>query len=258
MRPRPAPGTPPTLSVRGHVAHLTLCRPSQHNAMGAEDVERFHEHLHALRSDERVRVLVVTGTGTETFCSGASLGEIERGDLTPERFATLTDALASVRVPTIASLNGSVYGGGVEIALCCDFRIAVTGSRLVVPAARLGMCYPVAGQRRFVERLGLSTAMRILVAGEELPADELVRAGFLSRAVPRDRLEPETADLAERLAAAAPLAVEAMKEILTGLAGHALDPERAEDLVRRCADSRDLREGLRAKRERDQPKFEGR
>ena len=254
----PGAETPPALSLGEQVAVITLCRPSRHNALGAEDVTRFHEHLDVVDSRAHVRVLVVTGAGNETFCSGASLGEIERGELTPERFATLTDGLAAARVPTVAALNGSVYGGGAEVALSCDFRIGVTGARLLVPAARLGMCYPVAGQRRFVERLGLAVAMRILVAGEELDADEMVRVGFLTRAVSPDRLGAATNELAARLAAAAPLAAAGMKEILRGVAAGALDPERAEELARRCAESRDLREGLRAKREGDEPSFEGR
>ena len=77
---------------------------------------------------------------------------------------TLTDRLAAVRVPVICALNGSVYGGGAEIALCCDFRIGVRGSRLAVPAARLGVCYPLGGLTRYVQRLGLATAERLLVA----------------------------------------------------------------------------------------------
>lgn len=269
MSPRGTSGTPPTLTVRAAaggphatvprpVATITLNRAGQHNALGAEDVARFMEHLEQVESDERVAALVVTGSGTATFCSGASLGEIERGRLTPADFAVLTDRLAAVRAPTIASLNGSVYGGGVEIALCCDFRIGVAGTRLLVPAARLGMCYPVAGQRRFVERLGLGTAMRILVAAEELDAGEMHRVGFLTHVVAPEDLGAATDALAGRLAAAAPLAVRAMKEILTGVASGSLDPERAAALARACADSRDLREGLRARREGEEPRFEGR
>jgi enoyl-CoA hydratase/carnithine racemase len=83
---------------------------------------------------------------------------MESGEMSGRIFETLTEDLAAVRVPTICALNGSAYGGGTEIALCCDFRIGVSGSRMSVPAARLGICYPASGLRRFVEALGLSTS----------------------------------------------------------------------------------------------------
>lgn len=204
-----------------------------------------------------MRVLVLTGSGRATFCSGASLVQIESGELTGSMFERLADALASVRVPTVCALNGSAFGGGVELAVCCDFRVGVDGSRIAVPAAKLGICYPVGGIRRFVSALGPGPAARLLIAAEEIDADGMLAAGFLHRRVPPDRLAAATDELAARLASLAPLAVQAMKRILREVAAGSLDAAAAEALVARAARSEDFREGVRARREGRDPVFRG-
>lgn len=252
----PTPGV--TLDVDGPVARLTLTRPDRHNALDADDVALLLGHLRALDADQTVRVLVLTGSGDDTFCAGASLDQMESGEMSGAIFERLGDALAALRVPTVCGLNGSVYGGGVELALCCDFRIGTDGIRLSVPAAQLGVCYPVGGLSRYVERLGLATATRMLLAAEVMDADEMVRVGYLTRRVASGELEREVTALADRLASLAPLAVQAMKGILLDAAGGRLDREAADRLIDRCAQSKDLEEGLAARRERRDPDFKGR
>jgi enoyl-CoA hydratase/carnithine racemase len=246
------------LSVDGSVATILLDAPSQHNALGGADILAFREHLDRIDADPTVRVLVVTGAGTDTFCAGASLAEMESGAMSGALFETLTDRLASVRVPAVCALNGDVYGGGAEIALCCDFRVGVEGMRLRVPAARLGVCYPLGGLSRWVQRLGIGVAARVFLSGEELEAQELLRVGYLTQVVARVELTPTVERLAERLASGAPLAVQAMKLILGAIAAGTLDPVAAADLAERCNASEDLREGLRARREGRSPDFRGR
>ncbi len=246
------------LEVDGHVARIVLDAPERHNALEAHDLSAFRAHLETIRADESVRVLVVTGTGDSTFCAGASLRQMESGEMSGEVFDTLTDRLATVRVPVICALNGSVYGGGAEIALCCDFRIGVRGSRVAVPAARLGVCYPLGGLTRYVQRLGLATAVRLLVASEEMEAEEMLRVGFLTRLVEPSELDAATEELAARLASGAPLAIQAMKRVLGDVAAGTVDAARAQALIDACTASEDLREGLRARREGRKPVFEGR
>ncbi len=216
-----------------------------------------HAHLATVRAQKDVRVLVLTGTGT-TFCAGASLPQIESGEMTGELFEALADDLAGIPLPSICAMNGSAFGGGAELAICCDFRIGVTGSRVAVPAARLGLSYPLGGLRRYVTSLGLGAASRLLLAAEELGAEELLRVGFLHRLVAPAELEAATRELAERLAGLAPLAVQAMKRILGDLAAGTLDEEGARALIAACASSRDFREGVRARREGRPPDFQGR
>ena len=201
------------LSIEGHVARVTLDRPEQHNAIEAQDVARLHAHLATIRAQEDVRVLVLTATGG-TFCAGASLAQIASGELTGAMIEGLADDLAGVHVPCVCALNGSVYGGGAELALCCDFRIGVVGSRMAVPAAKLGLAYPLRGVRRYREALGLGVATRLLLGAEELDAAEMLRVGFLQRVVPREELEYATDQLVARLVGLAPLAVQAMKLVL--------------------------------------------
>jgi len=240
-----------------HVARITLARPDQHNALNAEDVRVLRGILEDIENDAVVRVVVLTGEGEKTFCSGASLDQMETGEMSGRVFDTLTDRLAHLRVPTVCSLNGSVYGGGAELAICCDFRIGTPETRLSVPAAELGVCYPLGGLSRYVRRLGLPTASRILLSAEVMGSEELLRVGFLTHRVERDRLSEATQELVHRLAGLAPLAVQAMKRLLLAVARGSVDPDDAEQLIEACAASDDLVEGLLARRERRSPDFRG-
>jgi enoyl-CoA hydratase/carnithine racemase len=251
------PGDLPQLSIDGHVARIVLRRPGQHNAIEAHDVARLHAHLATVESAPDVRVLVLTGSGQATFCSGASLAQIESGEMTGSMFEQLADALASVRVPSICALNGSAFGGGVELAVCCDFRIGVVGSRIAVPAARLGLCYPLGGIRRYVAALGQGLATRLLVGAEELDDSTMLAAGFLHARVPPHELESATDEIAARLTSLAPLAVQAMKRLVRSVALGVVDADAAAVLIARCADSQDLREGVKARREGRPPLFRG-
>jgi enoyl-CoA hydratase/carnithine racemase len=250
--------THPRLSVDGTIARIVLDRPERHNALEAEELDRFRDHLAQVNAASEVRALVVTGAGSETFCSGASLDEVESGAMSGRVFETLTRDLAACRVPTICALNGSAYGGGTEIALCCDFRIGVSGMRMSVPAARLGVCYPASGLRRFVAAIGLSATRRVMLAGEALETEEMLDVGFLDWLVPADDLVSATEELADRLAGLAPLAVQAMKRVLASLRTGDLGDDEIAELVRRCQESEDLREGLRARREGRPAEFRGR
>ena len=250
--------THPRLATDGPIAWIVLDRPERHNALGATDVESFRAHIAAVNADVSIRVLVVTGSGDATFCSGASLDQIESGEMSGRIFETLTEDLASSRVPTICALNGSVYGGGTELALCCDFRIGVVGSRMSVPAAHLGICYPASGLKRYVDALGPALTRRIMLAGEELDAEQMLDAGFLDRLVPAGELSASTEELAVHLAGLAPLAVQAMKRILRAHQLDNLDDAETRTLVARCEASEDLKEGLLARREGRPPNFHGR
>jgi enoyl-CoA hydratase/carnithine racemase len=146
----------------------------------------------------------------------------------------------------------------VELALSCDFRIGVNGTRLRVPAAQIGLCYPLSGINRFVERLGVNLAKRILVAAEEFTAEDMLRIGFLDHLVPRAELDARTDEMAARIAGLAPLAVQSMKTILQQAAAGGIDMDEAQVLSQRCAESEDLQEGFAAQREKRPPKFTGR
>jgi enoyl-CoA hydratase/carnithine racemase len=241
-----------------HIARITLNNPDKHNALGEEELSALQGHFAAIAADEDVRVVVVTGTGERTFCAGAALHQLDSGRISGDYFQQTTDQLAALPVPTVCALNGSVFGGGVELALSCDFRVGVEGSRLRVPAAQIGLCYPVSGINRFVERLGVNLAKRLLVAAEEFDARGMLAIGFLDQLVPPSGLASHTNAMAERIAGLAPLAVRAMKSILQQAAAGSIDLELARELSRRCLESDDLQEGFAAQRERRPPRFKGR
>lgn len=253
--------TPDSPGIRyrrdGPIARIVLKRPDRHNALGADDVATLKGALDQVVDDDAIRAVVLTGAGDRTFCSGAALEEMESGRMSGAVFDTLTDRLASLSLPTVARINGSVYGGGAELALCCDFRVGVEGMRLSVPAAKLGVCYPPGGLRRYATRLGLGTASRILLSAEELGADELLRTGYLTHLAPPENLDTEVDDLASRLAALAPLAVKNMKRALLAIVTGDRDEAILDRLVEECANSDDLKEGLLAWREGRPPDFRG-
>ena len=220
-------------------------------------MDALHRLVAAVDEDRHLRVLVITGSGEKTFCAGAALNELGSGQISGDLFQQTTDRIAAARVPTICALNGNVFGGGVELALSCDFRIGVQGSRLRVPAAQIGLCYPLSGINRFVERLGVNLAKRILMAAEEFSDGDMLHIGFLDHLVTRDALQTHTRDMAQRIAGLAPLAVQSMKTILQQAAAGGIDMDEARVLSERCLESGDLQEGFAAQREKRPPKFTG-
>lgn len=243
--------------VQGPTARITLNNPARHNALGGSELSALQEYLAEVQGNSDVRVLIVSGNGEKTFCAGAALDQLGKGQISGDLFQQTTDKLAALRVPTICALNGNVFGGGVELALSCDFRIGVEGSRLRVPAAQIGLCYPLSGINRFVERLGVNLAKRILVAAEQFDAEDMLRIGFLDYLVPPTALDFHAGDLADRIAGLAPLAVQAMKAVLQQAAAGSIDQQAAQALSQRCLDSEDLQEGFAAQREKRAPVFRG-
>ncbi|MHA7815309.1 MAG: enoyl-CoA hydratase/isomerase family protein [Pseudohaliea sp.] len=247
-----------TFSVDQHVARLTLNNPEKHNALGRKELDALRSAVAEVATSESVRVLVLTGEGDKTFCAGASLQELNAGALRGDDYQDMTDAIAALAIPTICAISGNVFGGGVELALSCDFRIGIEGTRMRVPAASIGLCYPVRGIERFVQRLGPGVAKRILVASETLNADEMLRVGFLDHLVMPAQLEQTVTSYARQLAGLAPLSVRAMKQIIGSVAAGTLDPEEAGKLAAHCEASEDLIEGFAAQQEKRPPQFSGR
>ncbi len=239
------------------VGRLTIAYAARHNSLGAEELDAIERVLELISEDPEIRVLVVTGEGEKTFCAGAAIEDLNKGRITPERFQQVMHRLAVLPIPTIARVNGSVFGGGTELALSCDLRIGLEGTRLRVPAAALGLCYPPAGIARFVEKLGANTARRMLVMSETFFAEELHRIGFYDHLVSANSLDERTEELALHVASLAPLAVKAMKELVQQAESGGIEISRANELARVCDESDDLQEGFAAQREKRAPRFLG-
>ncbi len=238
------------------VARLVFNNPARHNALGQAELAAIEAAIDGIAPE--TRVLLLHATGDKTFCAGADLAQINSGELSGDRFQSVTNRIAAAPVPTIALINGNVFGGGVELSVSCDFRIGVAGTRMRVPAAALGLCYPPDGIRRLVSRLGVTVAKRVLVAAEELPADEMLRCGIVDRLVPPEDAVDTGLTLARQLAGLAPLAVSSMLELMRQAETGSFDMDHANRLAARCADSADFREGLQARSEGRVPQFTGR
>jgi len=248
--------SPPILSVEGARATIRLNRPRHHNRIETGDIAVLCELFARVEEDRRIRLLVLTATG-RTFCAGFNLEELapERYDETAPRFDRMVDQLEALRVPTVAAVGGSLYGGGTDLALACDFRIGIPGIELMMPAGRIGVHYYYGGLRRYVTRLGLGAAKRLFLAAEKIDAEELLRIGFLDSVVPAGELAARVDALAERLAAHAPAAVQGMKRALNDIAAGTADEAAIARAWRESMRSADVAEGLAALAEKRKPKF---
>lgn len=179
--------TAPQLHLSGGRATITLSRPAEHNRIAPSDIGQIMRHLDEVERSDDTRVLVWTGLGEKTFSSGYTLSAI-RGSL-DSSFEDMLDRIEAFPLPTICALNGSAYGGGTDIAMCCDWRIGVKGIRMFVPAARFGLHYYPGGLRRFVTRLGPVVTKRIFLTCMPLNDEEMLRCGFLQDLVERKSLD---------------------------------------------------------------------
>lgn len=249
---------PPTLARTGSVATLTLNRPQRRNRLADEDLDALRGACEAVASDPAVRVLVLAAHGP-VFCAGYDLAALE-GDTHagPQRFEAAVHALEAVPQPTIARLQGGVYGGATDLALACDFRLGVDTMELRLPAARIGLHYYASGLRRVAAKLGVAAAKRLFLAAPTLDAATLVRLGYLDECVAPEALDATVQRWCAALAAGAPMAVQGMKRSLDEWAAGRFDPAVVRQREAACAASDDLREGLAALRERREPRFTGR
>lgn len=239
----------------GGVATLVFKNVAKHNALGNAELSAIERALATL--NEESRVLLIHAQGDRTFCAGADLSQIASGELSGNRFQEVTNQIAAAPVPTIALINGNVFGGGVELALSCDFRIGVKDTVMRIPAAALGLCYPPEGIRRMVRRLGVQLAKRVLVAAEELEAEQMLSLGIVDALHTREEAITAAESRAQAIAALAPLAVAHMLRIIRSVENDCFDATDAQQLADQCANSRDFQEGMLARSERRAPQFNG-
>lgn len=244
--------------IENHIATLTLNSPERHNALSLEDLFALETYFEQLSHDDNVRVLIITGAGEKTFCAGAALGDVQQGLREGNRFQAMVDKLEDFPKPTICSLNGSVYGGGVELALACDFRFGITGIKTFVPPAKLGLCYPYNGLTRFVSRLGMTVSKRLLLANETFSAEQMLEYGLIDYLVTPQERGTQTLALASKMCQLAPLSLQAMKLTVNEIARGEGDAEKSLARELMCTNSEDLKEGLLAQKEKRAARFRGR
>ena len=218
---------PPSLTVEDGLATVRFERPREHNRIDPDDIPVLRAHLECVTADASVRVVVFTGAGARTFSSGFTIEAIL--DRLDRNFEQLLDALERLPLPTIAIVNGGVYGGATDLALCCDFRIGVSGTRMFMPAARFGLHYYPGGLRRYVAAVGPGQAKRVFLTGQTLSSEEMLRIGFLTELVPRRRLGRTVAEYVAAIQACDAAVVASMKRQINAIA--AGDAENAASRV---------------------------
>lgn len=250
----------------GRVATLTFDHPARHNALAHEMQVALPDVLRTIDDDPEARVLVMTGAGDRAFVSGADISEFaERRTDPADRVgydragADTARAWASFRKPVIARIRGYCMGGGVLMALAADIRLASDDSQFAIPAAKLGVGYSMSGIETVVSAVGRAWTAEMLFSGRRLSAHEALEAGLVTRVVPVERLDAAVSELADQIAANAPLTIEAVKAGLQEVRRPPAERDRGrvDALVEACFRSDDYREGQAAFLERRPPNFAG-
>ena len=255
-----------TQAQNAHVLLATLNRPAALNALNTQMAEDLLDLARRLTVDAgAVRCVLLTGAGDKAFCSGGDLKE--RDGMTPaaweaqhELFERAFTALMECPVPIIAALNGHAYGGGLEIALACDFIYASRGGRFALPEARIGIMPGGCGTQNLARAVGERRAKELVLTAKPFSAEEGVAWGAFNQACEPATLQAEALAAAEAIAGNAPLSVrQAKKSIHYGLQCDLLTGYRFEiEAYNRLVDTEDRREGVRAFNEKRKPVFQGR
>jgi enoyl-CoA hydratase/carnithine racemase len=248
-----------------HVARLTISNPEKRGALDHEILDSLAEAVRGLEA----RCLVVTGDGP-MFSAGYDIGNLEEQTfeeaaekLVAHPFHAAIEALEAYPFPVVGAINGHAIGGGLELALACDIRVAARSAKLGMPPAKLGLIYSHTGLRKFIETCGVANTSELFFQGRNVDADRGLEMGLVNRVVELGGLEETSLALAREIAANAPLSLTGNKRIIRALrdAAYELPPDLERELVElreSCFRTEDFREGVRAFAEKREPDWKGR
>jgi enoyl-CoA hydratase len=259
------PAEPIRYEQIGHAVLLTIDRPGAGNSIDLPTAAAFADAIARIRSNPDIRGVVVTGQGERIFCSGGDLkayASFATGEDLQEmmdRLGGLLDQLEALPCPVIAAINGQAIGGGAELAIACDMRIAASGATIVFPQARLGILPGWNGLERLTSLCGTSTAMRLLMSARRVGAEEALRCGLIDEVASGSAVDAAL-DFVASLDSAAPLALASIKALVRQSATAPRDVARKAitDKLMELWFSADHREAERAFREKRPPVFVGR
>lgn len=237
---------------QGAVGILTIDRPEALNAINSELLDRLYDEAQRIATDDELRCLIITGAG-KAFVAGADIAQMK--GLTKAEATEFAmkghrafNALEALRIPIIAAVNGFALGGGCELALCADIRIASEKAKFGQPEVGLGITPGFGGTQRLIRTLNRAYAMELVLTGRVINAQEALQLGLVSRVTPPDELMNEAMCLAESIAANAPIAVRAAKEALRTRYSAELDSDlrREAELFGECFETEDQRMAMTA------------
>jgi enoyl-CoA hydratase len=250
----------------GPVAIITLNRPKQLNALSADVLNDVSAALDELTADNAVRAIIVTGAGERAFAAGADIGELAQienataGRQMAMRSHQLGRKMAGLGKPIIAAINGFALGGGLELALACDIRLASDTAQVGLPEVTLGIMPGWGGTQRLARLVGPGAAKLLMMTGERIDAHEALRLGIVERVVPVTELLDSAKQLAQKIAGLPPLSIDAIKQVVNRGLNMALDDANAFEasLFGELTATEDCKEGTAAFLEKRKPEWKGR
>lgn len=248
------------------IGWIVFDHPERRNAISVEMWRQIPDAVAELDADDAVRVVVLRGAGDAAFVAGADISEFgeHRTGAAARSYdvdgARAFAALAGLAKPVVAMIRGYCVGGGVAIALCADLRYAGDDAVFAIPAARLGVGYPMGGIEKLRELVGPSRAKEVFFTARRYVAHEALAMGLVNAVVPREELADHVRDMAGRIAENAPLTIASAKRIVDDLGRppEQRDPAAAGASIQACFESDDYQEGIRAFLEKRKPRFTGR
>jgi enoyl-CoA hydratase/carnithine racemase len=248
----------PLLDIQGPVATIQLSRPAHRNRLHNEDLSALISHCTAINANPAVRVAVLRantkGQPRPVFSAGYHLAQ-DGKDRAADDFEAMVDALEALRMPSIAVVSGSVYGGATDMVLACDFAIGVLGIEMRMPAAAIGLHYYASGMLRYVSRLGLVHAKRAFLSAESFQDHDLLAMGFVQELVPASALDATIQRRVDTILPLAPQALCQMKDSLNRIARNDVDWDQLRSRHRASQSGPEFAEGQLAFKEKRSTKF---
>src|SRR5215813_10277843 len=252
------------LEKKNQIAYITIDRPKVLNALNMATMGELRTLFSDLKQDREVRVVILTGAGEKSFVAGADIGELQRNNPVEAKEYThrgqaVLDLIENLGKPVIACINGFALGGGCEIAMACTMRLASENAKLGQPEVKLGIIPGYGGTQRLPRLVGTGLAMQMLLTGEMISAQEAHRIGLVNEVLPGDKLVSRAEEIATKIIANAPLAIqycmEAVNQGLNMTLQEGLFLEAT--LFGICSASEDKKEGTTAFLEKRPPNFQG-
>ena len=248
-----------------HVVRIKISNPARRGALDHEILDGLAEALRELDA----RCVIITGDGP-VFSAGYDIGNLEGDEfarsaekLVAHPFTAAIEAIERYRYPVVAAINGHAIGGGLELAVSCDIRVAARGVKLGMPPAKLGLIYSHTGLKKFIEVCGVANTNELFYVGRNVDADRAYEMGLVNQVVERGGLDETALKVAREIGANAPLSLTGNKTIIRALREHPgnLPPQLESQLVElreSCFRTEDFREGVRAFGEKRDPEWQGR
>ncbi len=248
----------------GHVASVTLDRPAKLNSLTPAMLDQLEQVARDLDADTGLRVVVLTGSGEKAFCVGADINEwaalqpLDMWRRWVKRGHQVFDQWARLRQPVIAAVNGHAFGGGLELAITADIRIAAEGAQFALPEASIGTCPGWSGSQRLVQLVGASRAKYLALSGQRLNTADALAAALVHEVVPAATLRERALALAREMSAKAPVSLQLTKQLINAASGEDSASVLEAMAGALSATTDDATEGIRSFREKRPPVYQGR